>query len=464
VKARKIGLLVLILCFGALSEISYNVRHELSFGPTGCRVLSGKFYGPSFDFESEERHAVSAPVSVEIDNAFGGVRVESGEPGEIRLALRTVVFLPTEEQARSVASRIELRTEDLGSTFKVATNRRAVAKDREEVGFETHLELVVPPDTVVRVRNEHGAVSVADVASADVESSYEPLRVERIAGGAQVRSRHGDIFVSAVKGSLSLHSRHGDVELEDVEGPSTLEVERGNVTGSRLGATELELSSGNLTAEQLSGNLRVVATHARIFASDVTGDADITTSYRDVELRRVGGEARVRADRGHVRLEAVGGAARAVTSYDGVSLSDMAGPVEVEVSHGGVEAQGLMAGASIKSAGDDVILRGFKGPLVVEARRGDVELVPEGPVTETISVSAPHGGISLQVTPGSRFELEILAAADQIDADVPGLSVIESGPRKLLGRVGDGGPSVELRAERGEVRLTTPSPARAEAE
>lgn len=463
-KARKIGLLVLILCFGAMTEISYNVRNELSFGPTGCRVLSGKFYGPSFDFESEERHAVSAPVSVEIDNAFGGVRVESGETGEIRLALRTVVFLPTEEQARSFASQVELRTEDLGSTVKVATNRRAVARDRAEVGFETHLELVVPPDTAVRVRNEHGAVTVVDVASADVESSYEALRVERIAGGVKLRSRHGDILVSAVQGSLSLHSRHGNVELEDVVGPSTLEVERGNVTGTRLGTTELELSSGNLTAEQLSGDLRVKATHARIFASDVTGDADVATSYRDVDLRRVGGEARVKADRGRVHLEAVAGAARAVTSYDSVSLNDMAGPVEVEVSHGGVEAEGLMAGASIKSAGDDVLITRFKGPLVVEARRGDVELVPDGPVTETISVSAPHGGISLQVTPGSSFELEILAALDRIDADVPGLSVTESGPRKLLGRVGAGGPSVELRAERGEVRLTTPSPASVEAE
>ena len=55
-------------------------------------------------------------------------------------------------------------------------------------------------------------------------------------------------------------------------------------------------------------------------------------------------------------------------------------------------------------------------------------------------------------------------AYSHTSAGVPGLSVTESGPRKLLGRVGDGGPSVELRAERGEVRLTTPSPASAEAE
>src|SRR6185295_11973170 len=94
VSARKIGLLFLILGLGAGLETAWNVRNHIDLGPEGCRVLGGRFYGPSWTFEEEVRQAAPAGARVEVQNAFGSVRVSAGSPGEVKVRLRKLVFLP----------------------------------------------------------------------------------------------------------------------------------------------------------------------------------------------------------------------------------------------------------------------------------------------------------------------------------------------------------------------------------
>ena len=112
--------------------------------------------------------------------------VTAGAPGVVKVRLRKVVFQPTEEKARAFAERIELRLSGDGALVRVATNRDEIGR-RDDIGFETHLEIEAPPETVVEVRNEHGRVELAGVASADVISSFEGVSIERVAGASSSR-------------------------------------------------------------------------------------------------------------------------------------------------------------------------------------------------------------------------------------------------------------------------------------
>ena len=104
--ARKIGMLLLLLAFGATVETAWQVRGDVRIGPEGCRVMSGRFYGPSFTFEQTAERAVAAAAPrIEVRNAFGEVRVVAGAPGTVRVRLRKVVFLPTEDKAKAFADR-----------------------------------------------------------------------------------------------------------------------------------------------------------------------------------------------------------------------------------------------------------------------------------------------------------------------------------------------------------------------
>jgi hypothetical protein len=123
VRAAKIGLLIVILMFGASIETAWQVREHVGIGPMGCRVLGGKLYGASFVFESNEERAVPAGGAVAVENAFGDVSVRPGETGTVRVALRKVVYRPKEDDARAFADRVRIVLREESGRLVITTNR-----------------------------------------------------------------------------------------------------------------------------------------------------------------------------------------------------------------------------------------------------------------------------------------------------------------------------------------------------
>jgi DUF4097 and DUF4098 domain-containing protein YvlB len=467
VSARKIGFLLLLLLFGAFVETAWQVRGDWRIGPEGCRVIRGRFYGPSYAFE-QTAERVLAPGErprLEIENAFGGVIVTAGAPGVVKVKLRKVVFLPTEERARAFADRVELRLSGEGARVKVGTNREDVGRG-EDVGFETHLEIETPTQTAVEVRSEHGRVDVSGVASADVVSSFDGVAVERVAGSVKLEVRNGDVRASGT-GALELDARHGNVEISDVSGASRIEVEHGDLSIRQTGALDVGIRYGGLTAERVDGDLVVRGGHAELRASDVTGRAELETSYAGIRLARVAGEVRATAQHGEVAAQDVGGSLFAETTHAAVSLERVDGAVQAIADHGGVEASGLARGAKVRASGGDVSLDGFLGPVEVDVERGSARLSPRAPVTSAITASATNGEIRLDVPEGSRFDLDAEAKRGELQVDVPGLvSSTARGEaargRRVTGSFGGGGVPVRLSADGDVVLEAKPTSAIAE--
>jgi DUF4097 and DUF4098 domain-containing protein YvlB len=456
--ARKIGFLILLLGFGAAIETAWHVRGDVRIGPEGCRVIGGRFYGPSYSFEQTAERALTAGEAprLEVKNGFGGVSVTGGAPGVVKVKLRKVVFLPTEEKARAFAERVELRLSSDGARVRVGTSRDEIGRG-EDVGFETHLEIEAPADTVVDIRNEHGRVELAGVASADVVSSFDSVSVERLAGALKLESRNGDVRASGIGAGLELSSRHGNVEVTDVAGASKLDVEHGDVAARRTGPLDLAIQHGSLEAEGVGGDLTVRGGHAEVRASDVTGRVEVETSFAGIHLARVGGDVSAKAQHGEITAKDVAGGLVAETTHAGVDLDRVDGPVRAIADHGGVEASGLAKGAKVRTSGGDVSLDGFTGPVEVKVERGSARLAPRAALAAEVSVSATQGEVRLEVPDGSRFDLEAESRRGELSTEVPGLATSETGgepgrAHRVAGKLAGGGVTVRLRAD-GDVTL-----------
>jgi DUF4097 and DUF4098 domain-containing protein YvlB len=385
--ARKIGFLILVLVFGATVEIAWQVReHHYSFGPEGLRVLGGRFYGPSFEFEETAERALSAEgaAEVEVGNAFGEVRVIPGEEAVVRVRLRKVVFQPTEEKAQTFARRVEVEIAEDEDRLRVGTNREDV-EGGEEVGFETHLEVQVPPDTRARVRNEHGAVEVRGVASATVRSAFDRVRVEDVEGPVSIDARQGSVEVSGLGAGLNLESRHGDVEVTEVAGTAELDVQHGKLRVRGASQLKARLSYGDVEVEDVSGDAVVHARHAEVRASGVTGRAELRTTFADVRSGAVGGSLQVEVEHGDAHLApgapitqtidvtaSQGEITLAVPEGSRFELAAESRHGEVSVDVAGLDSRDSTAGESARVEGT----MGGGGAQVTLRARGDVLLEP----------------------------------------------------------------------------------------
>jgi hypothetical protein len=456
VSARKIALLVVIVAFAATVETAWNVRGDVRFGPEGCRVMGGRFYGPSWAFEAQAERAVSEAKAprLEVENAFGAVSVRGGAPGVVKVRLRKVVFLPTEEKARAFADRIELRLTGDAELVRVGTNRDEIGR-REDTGFETHLEIEAPHESVVELRNEHGRVELSGVAAADVAASFDGVKIERVAGDVKLEARHGDVGIDGIGGALELDSRHGSVSVSGVSGASKLDVQHGDLEVLRSAGLDVDLAHGALKAESVGGDLVVRGQHAPVRGFDVVGRAHVETSFGDVRLERIGGELVARVEHGGIAGSDVAGGAHVETTHDGVTLERVAGPVEAVVQHGGLDAKGLARGARIRASGADVTLDGFSGPVDLEVERGSARLAPGSPLEAEIVARATHGDVQLEVPEGSRFDLEAESRHGRVDAPFEGVTAEDDDGRRgqrASGRHAGGGVSVRLTAD-GDVTL-----------
>ena len=279
--ARKIGFLILLLGFGAAVETAWQVRGDWRIGPEGCRVIGGRFYGPSYSFEQTAERTLTPGEAprLEVRNAFGGVSVTAGAPGVVKVKLRKVVFLPTEEKAQAFAERVELRLSGDGALVKVGHQPR---RDRPRPG---HRLRDAPRDRGAgRDRRRDPQRARARRPRRRGERRRRLLlrrRLGREARGRRSSSRPGTAR-SARAGSAPAWSsppRHGNVEVSDVTGPAKLDVEHGDLSARQTGPLEVAIQYGGFDAEGVAGDLVVRGGHAGVRASDVTGRAEVETSF-----------------------------------------------------------------------------------------------------------------------------------------------------------------------------------------
>jgi DUF4097 and DUF4098 domain-containing protein YvlB len=374
----------------------------------------------------------------------------------VKVRITKVVFRPTETEARDFAQRIRVILTQEGGRVRVTTNREQLEQERRgqrQIGFETHLELTVPADTRLTVRNDHGAVRVADVAEADLRASFDDLEAERIGGALKADVQHGGAEVRQVRGPLTLTARHGNVSVQDVKEPVDVQAEHGSVSLTRVGPTKVTTTHGDITVDGVSGDLDARAEHGGVEASQVAGKAVAWSSYDGIVVKQVDGEARLTAQHGSVSAEDVQGAVFADSSFDDVRLLRIGKDVEVTVEHGGLEAEDLAGAARVKVTGDDVTIKDFASSVDVEAHRGSVELTPSGPIAHPLSVRTEHGGITLRVPAGSGLDLEVASVHGELQVDVPDWRADRQDNARTFGRIGAGGVPVKLDADRGDVRV-----------
>lgn len=141
------------------------------------------------------------------------------------------------------------------------------------------LEVTVPDDIEVTVRDSSGDAEISGLAALSVTDSSGDLEIHDIAGPVEIRDSSGDIEVEDIQGDVLITSdSSGDIEIERVTGGVLIENDSSGgiyVNDVSDDVTVERDSSGDIAADGVGGNFTVLKDGSgSIRANDVQGEVD----------------------------------------------------------------------------------------------------------------------------------------------------------------------------------------------
>lgn len=210
------------------------------------------------------------------------------------------------------------------------------------------------------------------------------------------------------------------------------------VTGVQ--AVELEGARGETIIKRIKGRVGVTHRGGEFTVEDV-GSVRLSTRGSDLRLARVSGETTLEIQSGDVRA------------------GELMGPVEIDAEHGDITLENLQRTPGplrIKTVEGSLAIRGLRAETRIDGNETDIDVAIEAAAPIAIFST----GERIQITPPrDGFTLDAVAVGGSITVPDPLAQQLtisgkpEDKEQRASGKIGGGGPTVTLRATRGEIRV-----------
>ncbi|MBI3405952.1 MAG: DUF4097 family beta strand repeat protein [Acidobacteria bacterium] len=205
----------------------------------------------------DKTYTVKGPVTLEIQNGSGDVKVTGSSSGQVHVRgeVRVHEFIFASGTRRRVDEIVEkppiTQVGDILRITRPQTNGPG--------GARISYVIEVPSNSEVRVENGSGDVAVQDVQGPlNLETGSGDMQVSRIQQRADLKAGSGDITVHSAKGQVVVTARSGELVLEDVGGDIRAQTGSGDIRINRPGGkVEARANSGDVAIDGVSADLRI---------------------------------------------------------------------------------------------------------------------------------------------------------------------------------------------------------------
>ena len=184
---------------------------------------------------------------------------------------------------------------------------------------------------------------------------------------------------------------------------------------------------------------RVKTTNGGVTVEDLEGNGKVGTTNGGLRLEHVNGDYEVESTNGSLDLEEGHGAVRAQTTNGSIRGRLAGGAVEADTTNGSIELtlEHASPGAAIRA----------------HTSNGRVTLALAEFNANPITVDTTTGSITLRLPEGVGARVEARTSVNGIENDLMPFTVDELSRHRLSGKLGAGGPDIELHTTTGKIRL-----------
>jgi DUF4097 and DUF4098 domain-containing protein YvlB len=202
-------------------------------------------------------------------------------------------------------------------------------------------------------------------------------------------------------------------------------------------------SQTKLRSESGSGDQR---------ADGISGPADMNSGSGSLHMKNIGSEVRARTGSGDIELETIRGNAHASAGSGTIRAIGIGGGLIASSGSGDVKLEQTAAGdVEISTGSGDVEIKGVKGGAKVTTGSGSI--TAQGDPTGDWRLHSGSGSVSVDFPPQAAFNLVARTSSGNIETAHEISVQGEISPRELQGKVGAGGPLVELSTSSGTIEI-----------
>ena len=186
----------------------------------------------------------------------------------------------------------------------------------------------------------------------------------------------------------------------------------------------------------------------------LAGPVDSTTGSGDLRLTSIGAGVTARSGSGGIELNGVKGNLRAATGSGDIRAEAVTGAITASAGSGDVTLTQAGGGdVEVTTGSGTVEVNGVKGAVRIGTGSGNISA--EGTPTGDWRLHTGSGDLTVTLPRESSFELRAHASSGSIHSDFPVTMQGTITPRELHGKVGSGGPVLELRTSSGAIHITS---------
>jgi len=360
------------------------------------------FGGSTFDYSDELTQEIPAGSTLHVNDDRGTITVN-------------VTDFKTNDKTMKVSVRKKVRAEEQrdADNYNSKTKPQITAADKVvtlnantqgagDKGVTTDIDIYVPVHTALAITSGRGDVTIAGMASnVEVNHHRGEVNINNHTGNVTLNLDGSSVRLEHVKGDVTIQGKANEVAVEDVDGAVHLNgefqesvrlVRVSKTVSFRSSRTEMEFSRLDGRLDLDSGDLR---------ADSLSGPMRLTTRSKDIALEGLSGDLRLEDENGTVEV--------GLRKPGNIQIDNRKGDVQVSIPpNTAIKVEARTREGEIESDFDEIKVDsrddqssasgsiGTNGPrLVMNCDKGAIE-IRKG----TVAVAAPAAAPTPPATPG----------------------------------------------------------------
>jgi hypothetical protein len=328
----------------------------------------------------------------------------------------------------------------------------------EEYTFTLHKEFPAVTNPSLKVRNTSGEIKIEShpenkimIDASKVVEADNSEEAKRRADGIEVVIENYDSKVEIETKYTPLKSKSFWEKVLGFEGKSSGYVDYHILVPEKI---DLNISniSGDVIISDISGGIEVNVTSGDLWIKRVKGHLDLETTSGDVEVSAIEGDVVASGTSSNLEIFDVKGDANLSSTSGDISAEDVVGSTQINNTSGDVSLKEIQGNIEVSTASGEVMIDQKEGGLRLESSSGDVEVKTKIFPQCKYYVETSSGYIRLLLPPDSNAEVELETSSGSLDCKLP-LTVSSVSRNLLKGKLGEGGPPINLITASGDISL-----------